>query len=170
MTGATDSPRHPPGAVVVAYTDESDTYPEVRRSAFEHAADHGCTVILYPGDVASAFSEPLPNAWASDGEADIYGNRLDPRDLEALGRAAIARQVEEGRRSGVTVVAWLPKDKGLDPMVAYAVEQGAHVLFAPASLDGGDPSPSRPVDQDGHRARPVDIRMVPVDGDGQPPG
>lgn len=123
------------GPSVVAYTTEDDGRAEVRQAAEAHARDHGCVVILYAGDVASAFSEPIPNQWASDGEAAQYSDRLDSNDLEVLGRAAIGEQVGKGRRAGVTTAAWLPKDKGPKALADYALAQRAHIVFVPADLD-----------------------------------
>ena len=67
------------GPAVVAYSTESDGHPQVRRAAQAHAQEHGCVLILYVADVASAFSEPLPNQWDAEGEPDQFGDRLMPR-------------------------------------------------------------------------------------------
>jgi hypothetical protein len=122
------------GPAVVAYTTEDDQHPEVRHAAEVHARAHRCMLILYAADVASLWSEPMPNQWASEGEAERFGDRLSPKDLEFLGRSAIARQVREGRRARVMASAWLPKDKGIEALAAYAVAQGAHIVFVPESL------------------------------------
>lgn len=95
-------------------------------------------LILFAADVASSLSEPMPNQWASEGEADRFGDRLSPEDLEFLGRSAIAGQVREGRRAGLRASAWLPKDKGIEALAAYASVQGAHIVFVPESLDSID--------------------------------
>jgi len=123
---------------VVAYTTEDDQHAEVRHAAEIHAKGHGCMLILYAADVASLFSEPLPNQWDSEGEAHRFGDRLNPEDLEFLGRAAIAGQVREGRRGGVMASAWLPKDKGIEALAQYASAQGAHIMFVSESLDSID--------------------------------
>lgn len=88
------------GPAVIALATEEDERPEVRRAAQAHARAHGCVVILYAMDVASAWSEPMPNQWASDGEAERFGDRLSPEDLDALGRSAMGGQVRTGRRAG----------------------------------------------------------------------
>lgn len=122
------------GPAVVAYTTEDDQYAEVRHAAEVHAKAHGCTLILYAADVASLWSEPMPNQWDSEGEAEQFGDRLSPEDLDFLGRSAIAGQVREGRREGVMASASLPKDKGIEALAEYASAQGAHIVFVPESL------------------------------------
>ena len=151
------------GPAVVAYTTEDDQHAEVRHAAEVHARAHGCMVILYAADVASVWSEPMPNQWASEGEADRFGDRLSPDDLEFLGRPAIARQVREGRRAGVRASAWLPKDKGIEALVEYASAQGAHIVFVPeslASIDELRPLLAAPGGE-GEQARPsVELQVV----------
>jgi hypothetical protein len=126
------------GPAVVAYTTEDDLHAEVRHAAEAHAKDHNCVLILYAADAASWLSEPMPNQWASEGEAERFGDRLGPEDLDGLGRSAIADQVREARRNGVRAAAWLPKDKGAAAMAEYAVREGAHIIFVPESLDSLD--------------------------------
>ena len=126
------------GRAVVAYTTEDDQHAEVRRAAEAHALEHGCVLILYAADVASAFSDPMPNQWASEGEGDRFGDRLSPEDLEMLGRAEIAEQVRSSLRAGAKVVAWLPKDKGVQALAEYAAAEGAHSVFVSQTLDAID--------------------------------
>ena len=124
--------------VVIAYTTEDDRYAAVRLAAVQHAREHGCAVILYAADAASAFSEPMPNQWASEGEADRFGDRLTTSDLEFLGRNPVATQVREAQAGGVEAFGWLPKDHGPRALADYARAQGAHRVFAPAELDAID--------------------------------
>lgn len=126
------------GPAVVAYTTEDDQHPEVRLAAETHAREHGCVVILYAADAASAFSEPMPNQWASEGEGDQFSDRLSPDDLEVLGRAAIAEQVRSAGRRGVKTAAWLPKDKGVLALAEYAGAESAHILFVSEVIDALD--------------------------------
>lgn len=123
---------------VIAYTTEDDQHAEVRIAAIEHAREHGCTVILYDADAASAFSEPLPNQWASEGEDRRFGDRLTTKDLEFLGREPLAVQVREAATGGVEVFGWLPKDHGPGALADYARAQGAHRIFVPAALESID--------------------------------
>lgn len=152
--------------VVVAYTTGDDRHPAVRLAAVRHAREHGCTLILYDADAASAFSDPMPNQWASEGEADDLGDRLGLRQLELLGREPLATQVREARAGGVDAFGWLPKDHGPRPLADYAVSQAAHRVFAPddleqidelsALLHGGS-------DAAEELARPgIDVELVPA--------
>ena len=74
------------GIAVVAHVTEDDQHPEVRQAAEVHAREHGCMLILFAADVASSWSEPMPNQWASEGEGDRFGDRLSHEDLEFLGQ------------------------------------------------------------------------------------
>lgn len=123
------------GPVVVAYTTGDDRHPAVRRAAVRHAQEHGCTVILYDADAASMIADPMPNQWASDGEADDLGDRLGLRQLELLGREPLATQVGEARAGGVDAYGWLPSDHGPRALADYAISQGAHRVFAPDELE-----------------------------------
>jgi hypothetical protein len=126
------------GPAVIAYSTEDGQHAEVRHGAEVHAKAHGCMVILFAADVASLWSEPIPNQWASEGDAERFGDRLSSNDLESVGRSAIAQQVRKSRRAGVRTSAWLPKDKGIKALAEYAFAQGAHIVFVPESLDAID--------------------------------
>ena len=160
------------GPAVVAHITEDDQHAEVRHAAEVHAQAHGCMLILFAADVASAWSEPMPNQWASEGEGDRFGDRLSPEDLEFLGRSAIAGQVRESRRAGVRASAWLPKDKGIEALAEYASVQGAHIVFVPESLDSIDEL--RPLlasaGSAGDTARPaIEIHVVGPPDSAMPP-
>lgn len=126
------------GPAVVAYTTGDDRHPAVRLAAVRHAREHGCTVILYDAEAASAFSDPMPNQWASEGEADDLGDRLGLLQLELLGREPLATQVREAQAGGVDAFGWLPKDHGARPLADYAISQAAHRVFAPDELEQVD--------------------------------
>jgi hypothetical protein len=138
MPDAQERPRQLRGPAAIAYSTEDDEHAEVRHAAEVHAKAHGCTLILFAADVASLWSEPMPNQWASEGEAERFGDRLSSNDLESVGRSAIARQVRKSRHAGVRASAWLPKDKGIKALAEYAFAQGAHIVFVPESLDSID--------------------------------
>jgi hypothetical protein len=158
----TDPGAHGPSSVV-AYVTQDDRHADVRRAAQEHALGHGCAVILFVADAASIWSEPLPNQWDSQGEADRFGSRLGLDDLEYLGRSAVARQVAESRAAGVETFAWLPRKHGPVALADYAREQGAHMLFVPDKLEGidelsallGGASVGQELDMPGIELRPV---------------
>lgn len=126
------------GSTVLGYTTEDDQYAAVRLATVQHARDHGCTVILYAADAASAWEEPLPNQWASEGEDKRFGDRLTTADLEFLGRQVIADQVREAQAGGVEAFGWLPKDHGPQALAEYARQQGAHRVFVPDELEAID--------------------------------
>jgi len=152
--------------ISIAQTTEDDQHAEVRRAAEAHAATHGCGVILYPSDVASLLADPMPNVWDSEGEEEQFGNRLGPEDLDALGRAAIAEQIRDGRRSGLSVWAWLPKDNSVEALATYALEQGAHVVFVPESIDSIDELRARleGTGEDAAESAPsrIELQVVPA--------
>lgn len=137
MTGNRSNAETPTG-VVVAYTTGDDKHPAVRLGAVEHARDHGCSVILYDADAASAIAEPMPNQWGSEGEGRGLGNRLDPDELAFLGREPLAGQVREARAGGLQAYGWLPKDHGPAALAEYARSQGAHLVFVPDELETMD--------------------------------
>ena len=126
------------GTSVLGYTTEDDEHAAVRLAAVQHARDHGCALILYAADAASAFEEPMPNQWASEGEDKRFGDRLTTADLEFLGRQPIADQVREAQAGGVDAFGWLPKDHGPKAMAEYARQQRVHTVFVPDSLEAID--------------------------------
>jgi hypothetical protein len=123
---------------VIAYTTGDDRHWAVRAHAVRHAREDGCTVILYDAEAASTFSDPMPNQWGSEGEGRGLGDRLDPDELEFLGRESLATQIREARAGDVQAYGWLPKDHGPRALAEYAIEQGAHVVFVPAELEAMD--------------------------------
>jgi len=120
---------------VIAYSTEDDRHAAVRLAAVQHARKHGCTVIAYAADAASAWSEPMPNQWASEGEDRRFGDRLTPDDLEFLGRSPLATQVREAAAGGVEAFGWLPKDHGPKALADYAKAQRAHRIYVPSELE-----------------------------------
>lgn len=153
--------------VVIAYTTEDDQHPAVRLAAVKHAREHPCALILYAADAASAWSEPLPNQWGSEGEAELVGDRLSPADLEFVGRSAIATQVREAQAGGLQAFGWLPKDHGPRALAEYAIAQGAHRVFVPRELESidelssllaGAPNAIQELAQPG-----IQVQLVPTD-------
>lgn len=124
---------------IVAYTREDGGDPHVRELALRTAGQTGARVILYPLDVGSPFSNPVPANWAAEGTREQYGNPLSVSDLEMLGREELAAQLVEASGTGVEAGAWLPEDPGVDAMAEYAEEQGASVILIPSGLE--DPGP-----------------------------
>jgi hypothetical protein len=127
---------------VIAVTGEDDRYEPIRRAAIERARAEHASLILYDIDAAgSPLESPVPTQWSAEGtEADV-GDRLGPEELEAAGRKAIARQVEDARAQGLDAWGWLPSDTGRDALVEYAAREPAARVFAPKDdpdLDLGD--------------------------------
>jgi hypothetical protein len=120
---------------IVAVTGEGETFDAVRSRASAMASGGGATVILYDMDAANAFESPLPNQWAGEGEEQLVSDRLGPDDLEALGRAPLARQVRDMRQVGIDAWAWLPEKPGADELARYASDQGADLILVPRDLE-----------------------------------
>ena len=121
---------------VIAVTGEDDRFEPVRKRALDLARDERATLILYDIDaVGSPLESPVPTGWSAEGTEEDVGDRLGPEELEAAGREAIARQVEEARSAGVDAWGWLPSDPGRDPLVEYASKQPAARILVP----DGDP-------------------------------
>jgi nucleotide-binding universal stress UspA family protein len=121
--------------LLVAYTGEGDDLDHVGRAAVRLAGTHGAQVILYDRDAASAFSDPLPNQWASKGEGAQFSDPLSDEELVKLGREPLARQVTAARDQGVDAWAWLPEKHGTDELVSYARRHGADAILLPEDLD-----------------------------------
>jgi nucleotide-binding universal stress UspA family protein len=121
--------------LLVAYIGEGDQLDHVGRAAVRLAGEHGARVILYDRDAASAFSDPLPNQWASKGEGSQFSDPLSDQELVKLGREPLARQVTAARDQGVDAWAWLPQKHGTDELVEYARRHGADAILLPADLD-----------------------------------
>lgn len=118
---------------VIAVTGEDDRFGPIRRAAVERALAEHATLILYDIDaVESPLESPVPTKWSAEGTDEDVGDRLGPEELEAAGRQAIARQVEEARSKGLDAWGWLPSDAGRDALVDYAAGEPAAQIFAPS--------------------------------------
>jgi hypothetical protein len=161
----------PPGrsACVIAMTAEDDRYEHVRQAGVRVAQAEGLPLILYDIDAASLLNEPMPSGWSAEGAGDQFGDRLTSDDLRRLGRAAIARQVDEARQEGVDAYGWLPTSHGPDPLAEYAAEQRARVIVMPAEREQVDPLTAllvgtrRPIN---HLAEEAPARVVVAHPDG----
>jgi nucleotide-binding universal stress UspA family protein len=120
--------------LLVAYVSEDEALDHVRDAALE-VGRGGARVILYDRDSASAFSDPMPNQWASQAEGAQFGDPLSDQDLVKLGREPFARKVAAAREAGVDAWGWLASDHGTDALVAYAREHGADLILLPADLE-----------------------------------
>jgi nucleotide-binding universal stress UspA family protein len=120
--------------LLVAYVSEDAELDHVRDAALE-IGRRGAKVILYDRDSASAFSDPMPNQWASQAEGAQFGDPLSDQDLVKLGREPFARKVAAAREAGVDAWGWLASDHGTDALVAYARDHGADLILLPADLE-----------------------------------
>jgi hypothetical protein len=130
----TPTPRLAPS---VAVTTADDTHAAVRKRAGHLARSAGSTLILWAADASlSPLESPLPTGWSGDGEAEQFGDRLGPSDLEASGHELLARQVGELRADGIDAWGWLPDSADAEHLATYAAEQGATLVLV--STDDGD--------------------------------
>jgi nucleotide-binding universal stress UspA family protein len=121
--------------LLVAYVSEDEALDHVRDAALEIGRRAGARVILYDRDSASAFSDPMPNQWASQAEGAQFGDPLSDQELVKLGREPFARKVAAARKAGVDAWGWLASDHGTDALVAYAHDHGADLILLPADLE-----------------------------------
>ena len=121
----TPSPR-----TIIAVTAEDDRHAMVVDRAAGLAIETNATVILYDldahiGELESAF----PKTWPGDGDKEPFVDRLDPNDLEAAGRRALADQVRVIRAAGIDAFGWLPPTPDPDSLVQYVAAQGADLVL-----------------------------------------
>jgi nucleotide-binding universal stress UspA family protein len=120
--------------LVVAYVSEDGELDHVRDAALD-LGRRGARVILYDRDSASAFSDPMPNQWASQAEGAQFHDPLSDEELVKLGREPFARKVAAAREAGVDAWGWLASDHGTDALVTYARDHGADLILLPADLE-----------------------------------
>jgi nucleotide-binding universal stress UspA family protein len=117
-------------STIIAVTTEDDRHVMVVDRAAGLAIETNATVILYDLDADShALESPSPTAWPGEGDEDRFGARLDPNDLEAAGRRALADQVRVIRAAGIDAFGWLPPKPDADSLVEYAARQGAELVI-----------------------------------------
>jgi hypothetical protein len=119
---------------VIGVTADDDRFSTTRRAAMSLAKDEGAELILYDWDAASPLGDPLPSVWSADGTDKDVPDRLHEQELEAAGRAAIARQVAEARGVGLEASAWLPSEHGPKALVQYARDHNAVSVVVPDEL------------------------------------
>src|SRR3990172_1734334 len=117
---------------IVAVTTEDDRLADVRDSGMDRALREHATLILYDLSAGSSRLEsPLPTAWSAEGTEEAVSDRLGPEELEAAGRAEIARQVREARRRGIDAWGWLPDADDDATLHAYAARQPSPLVLVP---------------------------------------
>lgn len=136
-TTRSSRPGRPPGQTapaVLAVTGDDDRYRRTRSEAVRIAARQGSRLILYDWDAATILGDPLPSVWSGEGTEEATPTELDEDALEAAGRAPIAQQVRDARRSGVDATAWLPSKPGADALIQWARDHGASTIVVPEDL------------------------------------
>ena len=123
---------------VISLTADDDRYAATRQTAAALAKQEGAELVLYDWDSAALLGDPLPSVWSAEGTDKDVPDRLDEAALEAAGRHAIARQVEEAKASGLAASAWLPSEKGTDALLKFGQEHGAIAIVVPSDLTGLD--------------------------------
>jgi hypothetical protein len=104
--------------------------------AVELAREAGAGLILWDADAGKRLLEdPLPNQWSAQGEAEQFGDRLTVNDLEAAGRATLARQVADAQSRGVEAWGWLPSTQDAEELRDYAARQGARTIVLAGDSD-----------------------------------
>lgn len=121
-----------PVRTIVAVTTEDDRYATVREEAVARALEEHATLILYDLDAGSSpLESPVPTEWSAEGTDEAVSDRLGPDELEAAGRAEIARQVRDARSAGVDAWGWLPEDDDRETLVSYASSHGTPLVMLP---------------------------------------
>ncbi len=133
--GTTTGRQSSPNGPVIVVTGEDDRYETARVEAVRIARDATADLILYDWDAPTLFGDPLPTWWSAEGSGDLFSDRLDPTQLDAVGRSPIADQVREATRSGVAASGWLPSDHGPEALSRYARAQAASVVVIPDGLE-----------------------------------
>jgi nucleotide-binding universal stress UspA family protein len=111
----------------------------VRRRAIELAQQRRAALIFYDAEAGdSMLADPLPNQWSGHGEEELFGERLSANDLEAAGRAPLARQVREAEAAGVQAWGWLPSDGKPESLREYAARHGASTVVVARGTKLGD--------------------------------
>jgi hypothetical protein len=127
--------------VIVAAIREVPAGEPVRRAALERARREGAALVLYDLDAPpSPLESPRPTNWSADGAQEQLGDRLEPADLEAAGRADLARVVRAARDAGVEAWAWLPESDTAEALADYVARSGASAVVVAAddrALVGG---------------------------------
>lgn len=120
---------------ILAYTAEDDRYRTLRVAAEGVAKSAHARLILYDIDAAQLLAAPTPTHWSGEGTEREYPDLLDPNDLEAAGRHAIAAQVTHARAEGIQAWGWLPHQKGANGLAEYADSHGVDLIMLPADME-----------------------------------
>ena len=120
---------------IVAYMGKGDRYAPLIERSIEVARSRGARLIFYDAESASMFSRPLPTAFSADGEAEQYGDKLNPQQLEKVGREDLGGLVARARGLGVDAFAWLAAKRDAKEFADYAASQDATLVVIPSHLE-----------------------------------
>lgn len=158
-------------ATIIAVTSDGERHRHVVERAASVASETGATVILFDIDSGnlSPLESPLPTEWSGEGEAEQFGKRLDPGDLEAAGQGTLADQVRVVRAAGVSAFGWLPDKADAKALAEYAADQAADLVLVSAAdteliegLRAGDTGDVETVDPSARGPNRVHVEAVPV--------
>jgi hypothetical protein len=118
---------------IIAVLPEGDPAKAVLERGMALARERQVALILFDAAAPpSPLESPLPTDWSGEGEEQMYGNRLGPRELEMAGRQGLARLVIRARGEGVDTFAWLPDKADASTLSDYARDQHAALVVLPA--------------------------------------
>jgi hypothetical protein len=121
---------------VIAVVSERNLSGAVVERAMARARERQAPLILFDVDARTSILEsPLPTDWSGEGEEQLYGKRLGPRELEMAGRKSLAREVIRSRGAGVQTYAWLPDNPDAASLADYAREQHAGLVVLSAGQE-----------------------------------
>jgi hypothetical protein len=124
-----------PASMVAVVNDEEAADPVVQR-ATELGFERSARVVLYDvGARVSPLESPLPTGFASDGPDEGVPPLLTAEDLEAAGRAPLARRVRALVEAGIDAYGWLPDSDKPGDLTDYARAIGATGVIATPDLD-----------------------------------
>ena len=84
-------------AVIVTYTDEQGRHDEVRTAALDAARRAGAQLILYPLELYSPLSNPLPTEWSAEGDRASYARPSQWKAASASPSRTYAAAMTSGR-------------------------------------------------------------------------
>jgi len=120
---------------IIAYVGEGKHFWPLVEKATDLAKARGSRLVFYDVDAASAFSNPLPTWWSAPGEAEQFGSRLNPEQLDKAGRHELRDRVSRARERGADAWGWLPSKRDAHALGEYATEQEADLVMIPSTLD-----------------------------------
>lgn len=125
-----------PRRYLVATDDElRGDYVGCRAAGFALGAADGAQVVLYDRASESYLTDPYPvGAFSDERDAVSGASALEPGLLRNLGRAYLARQLEEGRSQGVDTIAYLARGHGAAALAEAVKRFRPELVLLPGTL------------------------------------